>query len=187
MRILAAAFFLMCLNQPSETLLIVLREGVLMFLTRTITAIMAVGGLWLGSRLGGVIGCAIALLAIQAFNLVALRIGEYIAEHRQHAYFVAANDRPGASEVKPFLATEIVRQRRQVDARFLRDLSRGRAFDTCRAERLQRGTENPLSRLFTFAIAGGWVGGVLFGLKLRFHHARLSLPMPSLRFTRRQP
>ena len=81
-RVLAGAFFLMCLNQPSETLLIVLREGGLMVVIRVMTAIVAIAGLWWGNRVGGVIGSAVALTAIQAFNLVILRIGEYLAERR---------------------------------------------------------------------------------------------------------
>ena len=91
-RVLAAAFFLMCLNQPSETLLIVLRESVLMILIRVVTAVAAIGGLWWGSRVGGVIGCAVALSAVQAFNLVILRIGEHVAERRERNAF-----RPDAS------------------------------------------------------------------------------------------
>ncbi len=88
-RILAAAFFLMCMNQPSETLLIVLREGVLMFVIRMMTMIAAVAGFWWGSRLGGVLGCAWALLGVQAFNLIGLRIGEHLAERRGLAAYQA--------------------------------------------------------------------------------------------------
>lgn len=91
-RVLAAAFFLMCLNQPSETLLIVLRESLLMVVIRTVTALAAIGGLWWGSRVGGVIGCAVALTAVQGCNLAILRIGEHLAERRQRG-----DVRPGAA------------------------------------------------------------------------------------------
>ncbi len=86
-RILAGAVFLMCLNQPSETLLIVLRKGGLMVIIRMITAIVAIGGLWWGSRVGGLIGGAVALTLVQGFNLVILRIGEHLAERRERNAF----------------------------------------------------------------------------------------------------
>lgn len=89
-RLLSGAFFLSCLNQPSETLLIVLREGALMFTTRLLTAVTAVIGIWWGCRLGGGTGCAAALLGIQSFNLCALRIAEYVAERRKRETAVRA-------------------------------------------------------------------------------------------------
>ena len=84
-RLLAMAFFMICLNQPSETLLIVLRESKLMFAVRMITAVVAVVALWWGSRVAGVVGCAAALFAAQLLALANLRIAEYVAERRYAA------------------------------------------------------------------------------------------------------
>lgn len=50
-RVLAAAFFLICLNQPSETFLIVLRDSKLLLGTR-IAAAAAIATLAFGSRYG---------------------------------------------------------------------------------------------------------------------------------------
>jgi O-antigen/teichoic acid export membrane protein len=92
-RILALAFYLICLNQPSETFLIVLRESKLMFIIRSLTAAASVAALWWGSKVAGVTGCATALFAVQLLNLANLRIGEYVAERRYAA------SRPSAPQV----------------------------------------------------------------------------------------
>lgn len=78
-RVLCLAFFLTCLNQPSETYLIVLRASSLLFSVRVATATLAVLLIWcVGGRAGGM-GSAIALSAVQAFNLVALGVAERAA------------------------------------------------------------------------------------------------------------
>ena len=81
-RILAATFFLIGLNQPSETFLIVLRDSRLMLAIRMITAGAAALGLWWGSRVAGVTGCAVALFLLQLLNLANLRIAEIVAGRR---------------------------------------------------------------------------------------------------------
>jgi O-antigen/teichoic acid export membrane protein len=74
-RVLAVGFFLMCLNQPSETLLIVLGAGRLMFLTRLVAAIATVAGLALAAR-HGVLGAAAAVTVAQLINLAGLMMAE---------------------------------------------------------------------------------------------------------------
>jgi O-antigen/teichoic acid export membrane protein len=74
-RVLALGFFLMCLNQPSETLLIVLGAGRLMFLTRIVAAVATVAGLALAAR-HGVMGAAVAVTVAQLINLVSLTLAE---------------------------------------------------------------------------------------------------------------
>jgi O-antigen/teichoic acid export membrane protein len=106
-RVLAGAFFLMCLNQPSETLLVVLRRGVLMFSIRTLTAVVAVIGLWWGGRLGGVLGSALALLGIQTFNLIALRVGEYLAQRQQRVAVTPGLVSPTALPPQAFVESPI--------------------------------------------------------------------------------
>ncbi|PEQ13723.1 hypothetical protein B2G71_05225 [Novosphingobium sp. PC22D] len=80
-RILGLVFFAMCMNQPSDTFLIVLRASRLLLTLRIVTASVAVGFLLL-ARPYGLVGCCLALLATHLFNLVALRIGERIASRR---------------------------------------------------------------------------------------------------------
>ncbi|TCP36093.1 hypothetical protein EV292_102684 [Sphingomonas sp. BK235] len=77
-RLLALAFFLICMNQPSETLLTVLRKSKLLLLTRLAAATVAVASLAL-ARPYGLMGCVLALLATQLINLANLRIAEWVA------------------------------------------------------------------------------------------------------------
>lgn len=83
-RILCASFFLMGLNQPSETLLIVLRESKVLLATRSVGALSAVVGLWLGTRLGGLEGACWSLLATQTINFALLRISEVFVLRHAH-------------------------------------------------------------------------------------------------------
>ncbi|QUD86038.1 lipopolysaccharide biosynthesis protein [Phenylobacterium montanum] len=78
-RVLALGFFMMCLNLPSETYLIVLRAGRLMFIGRMLTAVVSVAFIWWGSRQWGLMGTAGAIAASQLFNLINLRVSEAIA------------------------------------------------------------------------------------------------------------
>jgi O-antigen/teichoic acid export membrane protein len=88
-RVLAAAIFLFCLNQPSETMLIVLRASATMFATRTATAVLTVVLLVAGSGYG-VTGMAIGIALAQAANLLFLLAGAAWVEHRQSARPVPA-------------------------------------------------------------------------------------------------
>ena len=74
-RLLALAFFLAGLNQPSETHLIVLKAGRTMLAVRTIVALGAIVMLVLAAP-WGVTGMAGAVVAIQAFNLGLLQTAE---------------------------------------------------------------------------------------------------------------
>lgn len=74
-RLLCLAFFLFCLNQPSETMLIVLRASRTMFVTRLVTAIATVIALALAIP-HGVSGMAIAIAASQLVNLAILFFAE---------------------------------------------------------------------------------------------------------------
>lgn len=78
-RILAISFFMISLNLPSETFLIVLRAGQLMFISRLLTAVIAVALIWWGSREWGALGTAGAIAATQLFNLINLRVSESLA------------------------------------------------------------------------------------------------------------
>ena len=80
-RVLALAFFLMCLNQPSETFLIVLRESKILLLTRIVAAGVALFSLWIASPFG-LMGACVALLATHVINLADLRIAETISGRR---------------------------------------------------------------------------------------------------------
>ncbi|MBW4329899.1 oligosaccharide flippase family protein [Stakelama sp. CBK3Z-3] len=80
-RVLALAFFLMCLNQPSETFLIVLRESKILLVTRMIAAGVALLSLWFASPYG-LMGACLALLVTHVINLADLRIGEMICAGR---------------------------------------------------------------------------------------------------------
>jgi O-antigen/teichoic acid export membrane protein len=75
-RILCGVFFLIGLNQPSETLLIVLRASRMLFATRMIAAVAAIAGIGWGARVGGLDGACWALALTQVLNLVLLRIAE---------------------------------------------------------------------------------------------------------------
>jgi O-antigen/teichoic acid export membrane protein len=81
-RILCGVFFLIGLNQPSETFLIVLRESRMLFVTRTIAAAAALAGVWWGARIGGLGGACWALALTQVLNLALLRIAERLAALR---------------------------------------------------------------------------------------------------------
>jgi O-antigen/teichoic acid export membrane protein len=74
-RLLALAFFLAGLNQPSETRLIVLKAGRAMLIVRSITALLAIAGLSIAAS-WGVIGMAIAITGIQMLNLLLLWLAE---------------------------------------------------------------------------------------------------------------
>ena len=80
-RVLAIAFFLICMNQPSETFLIVLRASKLLLVTRIIAAAAAVASLALAQP-WGLMGACLALLGTHLINVVDLRIGESIAAKR---------------------------------------------------------------------------------------------------------
>ncbi|AQR61186.1 hypothetical protein BZG35_05610 [Brevundimonas sp. LM2] len=80
-RVLALAFFIICMNQPSETLLIVCRASRLMFATRLFAAIFAVIAVFIGSKFG-LMGVCIGLAITQLINLVNLHIAEAIALRR---------------------------------------------------------------------------------------------------------
>jgi O-antigen/teichoic acid export membrane protein len=81
-RVLALAIFLFCLNQPSETLLIVLRASKVMFVARSLTAMVTVAALYAGSG-SGVTGMALGLAAAQAANLGFLWIAERWTERQR--------------------------------------------------------------------------------------------------------
>lgn len=83
-QLLCAAFFLFCLNQPSETLLIVLRASRTMFLTRLATAIVTLAALVLAIP-HGVAGMAIAIAVSQLANIVLLGVAERHALNRHAA------------------------------------------------------------------------------------------------------
>jgi O-antigen/teichoic acid export membrane protein len=80
-RVLAVAFFLICMNQPSETLLIVCRQSRLMLTTRLLAAGFCVVAIFIGSKFG-LMGVAIGLATTQLFNLVNLHMAEWIAVRR---------------------------------------------------------------------------------------------------------
>ncbi len=80
-QLLCVAFFLFCLNQPSETLLIVLRASRTMFVTRAATALVTLAALVLAIP-HGVPGMAIAIAVSQLANIVLLGIAERHALRR---------------------------------------------------------------------------------------------------------
>ena len=69
------------MNQPSETLLIVLRASRTLLVTRIIAAVVAIASLALAQP-WGLIGACVALLATHALNLANLRVAERIAAGR---------------------------------------------------------------------------------------------------------
>lgn len=81
-QLLCAAFFLFCLNQPSETLLIVLRQSRTLFVTRLATAVVTLAALVV-SIPHGVPGMAIAIATSQLANILFLGIAERRALNRQ--------------------------------------------------------------------------------------------------------
>lgn len=80
-RLLALAFFVICMNQPSETQLIVLRASKTLLATRIIAAIVAVASLAL-ARPFGLMGVCAALLGTHLLNLANLRFAESLAARR---------------------------------------------------------------------------------------------------------
>lgn len=74
-RLLALAFFLFGLNQPSETIMIVLRAGRALLTVRSITAAATIAALF-AARPWGVIGMAGAICLTQAINLALLALTE---------------------------------------------------------------------------------------------------------------
>lgn len=74
-RLLCLAFFLFCLNQPSETFLIVLRKSGTLFLTRLATAIVTLIALAIALPYGAP-GMAMAIAASQIANLGLLLLAE---------------------------------------------------------------------------------------------------------------
>jgi O-antigen/teichoic acid export membrane protein len=81
-RLLASAFFLISLNQPSETMLIALKDNKLLFASRIAAAVSAVAAIGVGGKLFGPTGCFAALLGVQLFNLVLLQTAERVAAAR---------------------------------------------------------------------------------------------------------
>lgn len=74
-RLLALAFFLAGLNQPSETRLIVLKAGRVMLAVRSVTALFAIVSLAIAAS-WGVAGMAIAVTGTQMLNLLLLWLAE---------------------------------------------------------------------------------------------------------------
>ncbi len=99
-QIVAVGFFLFGLNQPSETMLIVLRASKIMLLTRCIAAVSAVSALALLAKPFGTGGCAAAIVIVQLINVVGLRLAErHAAGNTAQAELAASEDgsHPGAS------------------------------------------------------------------------------------------
>lgn len=80
-RVLALAFFLISMNQPSETFLIVLRASKLLLATRIVAAAVAVASLALAKPYG-LMGACLALLLTHVINLANLRASEGVAARR---------------------------------------------------------------------------------------------------------
>lgn len=72
MAVLAAYCLLLSVNQPFETFLVVQEKARILMISRCLSAAIAIGGLLLLGPMFGLLGAAIALLAAQACNLVAL-------------------------------------------------------------------------------------------------------------------
>lgn len=87
-QLLCAAFFLFCLNQPPETLLIVLRQSRTLFVTRFCTALVTLAALVMSIPYG-VPGMAIAISVSQFANILFLGIAERRALRRHAALEVA--------------------------------------------------------------------------------------------------
>lgn len=80
---LTLAFFLICLNQPSETLLIVLKASRIMFVTRAVTAVVTLASLLI-ARQHGIWGMAVAITISQATNLLLLILVERWLARARH-------------------------------------------------------------------------------------------------------
>jgi O-antigen/teichoic acid export membrane protein len=72
MAVLAAYCLLLSINQPFETFLVVQEKARILMVSRCLSAVLAIAGLLLLGPLLGLLGAAIALLAAQTCNLVAL-------------------------------------------------------------------------------------------------------------------
>lgn len=88
-RLLALAFFLFCMNLPSETLLIVLRKSRTLLVTRLLTALITAGVLILALD-HGARGMALAIATSQLANLLFLTIAERLAIYREERQLLAA-------------------------------------------------------------------------------------------------
>ncbi len=75
-RILALSFLCMCLNQPVETMLIVLRRVRPLFYVRSAAAIAVTLGIWVGERTLGTYGAIWAIALVQLGVLLILSIIE---------------------------------------------------------------------------------------------------------------
>ena len=72
MAVLAAYCLLLSVNQPFETFLVVQEKARILLFSRCLSAVLAIGGLLLLGPKLGLLGAAMALLAAQSCNLVAL-------------------------------------------------------------------------------------------------------------------
>ena len=84
-RLLALAFFLSSMNQPSESILLILGGSRNIFSVRLSTALSAVLALALGGLLFGSVGCVAMLVAVQTLNLVLLTVTERSVTRRANA------------------------------------------------------------------------------------------------------
>lgn len=75
-RVTAVAFLLTCLNQPSETMLVVLRASRMLLAVRSFAALAAVGGTYVGAEHGGVLGAVTAFASVQVLVLALLILSE---------------------------------------------------------------------------------------------------------------
>ncbi len=98
-RILAVAFFIICLNQPSESLLIVLGESRLMFTMRCVAAVVTLAGLVVAAP-HGTVGFGISVAAAQAINLMLLVFAERLARRR----YAIRNGGDGGRDPRTLLA-----------------------------------------------------------------------------------
>lgn len=89
-QILAVAFLLFGVNQPSETQLIILRAGKVMLATRCVAAATAIAALALLARPFGPAGCAAAIVIVQLVNIVSLRLAERRVIQTAHVPAAAA-------------------------------------------------------------------------------------------------
>jgi O-antigen/teichoic acid export membrane protein len=81
-QLLAVGFFLFGLNQPSETLLIILHANHVLLVTRCVALACALGALATLSSFYGALGCAGAIVCVQLVNVIGLRWAEHIATRR---------------------------------------------------------------------------------------------------------
>ena len=81
-RIIAVSFLLMCMSQPSETRLVVLRASRALFAIRCVAALGAVSGLYVGARFAGITGAVTAFAIVQFLVLAMLLARERILRSR---------------------------------------------------------------------------------------------------------